>query len=324
MNAPRVILGIAVLAALALAVSGSVVIAGEATNSAGGAPASSVEPQNPRSGTFAGKISIGNDRELYLRCAGSGEPTVLLESGIHDSSDTWMSSDTKAAPVFTEVSKYTHVCMYDRPGTVRYTDPPTLTTRSTAVTMPRTLRSMVSDLHSVVTAARIPGPYLLVGHSYGGMIVRSFSQTYPSATAGLVFVDAFGPNIKQLFGAQWAAYVETLNEPGTALDDQSGWETVDADEAIRAIENGGPLPKVPAAVISKTEPFGVSSTVPVALTRTLERAWPEVQDALVTLEPNTPHVFATGSDHYVQVRDPDLTTSMIRLVLERYKRAEAR
>jgi pimeloyl-ACP methyl ester carboxylesterase len=317
-------MGIAVLAALALAVSGSAVIAGEATNSAGRSHAHSVAAQSPRSGTFAGQIAIGHGRELYLRCAGHGEPTVLLESGIHDSSDTWTSSDTKAAPVFTEVSEYTHVCMYDRPGTVRYTDPPALTSRSTAVAMPRTLVGMVSDLHALLTTARIPGPYLLVGHSYGGMIVRSFAQTYPSATAGLVFVDAFGPNIKQLFGTQWPAYAETLNKPGTALDDQPGWETVDADEAIRTIEGGGPLPVVPAVVISKTDPFGVSPAVPVALTRTLERAWPQVQDALVKLEPGTPQLFATGSDHYVQARDPDLTTSMVRLVLDRYKRSDTR
>jgi pimeloyl-ACP methyl ester carboxylesterase len=317
-------MGIAVLAAVGLAVSGSVVIAREATNVSNTVPSRTAAAQNPRSGTFAGRVAIGHGRELYLQCAGKGEPTVLLESGIHDSSDTWTSSDTNAAPVFTEVSRYTHVCMYDRPGTVRYTDPPALTTRSTPAQMPRTLVSMVSDLHALLTTAEIPGPYLLVGHSYGGMIVRSFAQTYPSDTAGLVFVDAFGPNIKQLFGAQWPAYVETLNKPGTALDDQPGWETVNANEAISAIQSGGQLPKVPVAVISKTEPFGVSPAVPAALTETLERAWPQVQDALVNLEPNTPHVMATGSDHYVQVRAPDLTNSMIRLVLDRYKRMDAR
>jgi hypothetical protein len=107
--------------------------------------------------------------------------------------------------------------------------------------------------------------------------------------------------------------------PGTALDDRPGFETVDAEEAIRAIQNGNALPEVPAAVLSKTEPFAVSPTVPSALTETLERVWPQVQDALVTLEPRTPRVFATGSDHYVQINDPDLTSSMIRLVLERSK-----
>jgi pimeloyl-ACP methyl ester carboxylesterase len=319
MSRPRTMMVITALAALALAITGSVVIAGDAADTGNATPTPSVA-QNPRSGTFAGQIAIGEGRELYLQCAGTGEPTVVLESGIHDSSDTWTISDTKAAPVFTEVSRYTHVCVYDRPGTVRYTNPPALTTRSSPVQMPRTLPGMASDLHALLTAARIPGPYLLVGHSYGGMIARSFAQAHPSSTAGLVFVDAFGPNIAQQFGTQWPAYVATLNKPGTALDDQAGWESVNADEAIRAILHGGTLPRVPAAVISKTEPFAVSPTVPAALTDTLEVAWPHVQDALVDLEPYTPHVFATGSDHYVQIHAPDLTSSMIRLVLDRARR----
>ncbi|WP_022887485.1 alpha/beta fold hydrolase [Glaciibacter superstes] len=276
-----------------------------------------VEAGSPLAGEFAGRIPIGDGRELYLQCAGEGEPTVVLESGIHDSSDTWTISDSPAAPVFTEVSTYAHVCMYDRPGTIRYSNPPELTTRSTPVDMPRTLSSMVSDLNALMTEARIPGPYLFVGHSYGGMIVRSFAQTHPSSTAGVVFVDAFGPNIADKFGEQWPAYAAVLNKPGTALDEQPGWETVDADEAILQIVNGGQLPDVPAAVISKTEPFAVAPTVPSALTETLERAWPHVQEELVALRPNTPHAFATGSDHYVQIHDPDLTSSMIRLVLER-------
>ncbi len=62
--------------------------------------------------------------------------------------------------------------------------------------MPR----MVVDLHALLRSAGVPGPYVLVGHSYGGLMVRLFAQTYPSKTAGLVFVDAFGINIERLFG----------------------------------------------------------------------------------------------------------------------------
>lgn len=322
MTRTRPITAAAAFIALGLAIAGCTATTGGATSSSGTAPSSApTAGQSARSGSFVARIPIGDGRELYLQCAGSGTPTVVLESGIHDSSDTWTISDTTAAPVFTEVSKYTHVCMYDRPGTVRYSDPPTLTDRSTPVAMPRTLPGMVADLHAVLTAAGIDGPFLLVGHSYGGMIARAFAQAHPESCAGLVFVDAFGPNIARLFGAQWSAYTVTLNQPGTALDTQPGWETVDAAEAISTIENGPPLPTVPSVVISKTEPFAVSPTVPSALTETLESAWPQVQDALVGLEPDTPHVFATGSDHYVQIHAPDVTSSMIRLVLDRARAA---
>lgn len=279
--------------------------------------------ESPARGNFAGTISIGGGRKLYLRCAGRGSPTVILESGIHDSSDTWILTDTKppvrpSPAVFYGVARFTHVCMYDRPGTIRYTDPPALTTRSTPTKMPRTLQGMVSDLHALLRSARVPGPYVFVGHSFGGLIVRLFAQTYPSEIAGLVFVDAFGVNIRKLFGPRfWPRYVKLLNYPGTPLDKQPGFETVNIDGAIKAVQDASPLPRVPVAVLSKTEPFATAPGVPKDLTDKLEQVWPLVQKALVKLEPQTPHIFATGSDHYIQIHDPDLTTSIIQLIFER-------
>jgi pimeloyl-ACP methyl ester carboxylesterase len=274
-------------------------------------------------GSFAGEVPIGGGRKLYLRCAGIGRPTVILESGIHDSSDPWTLTDTTppvsgSLSVFRGVSRFTHVCTYDRPGTIRYTNPPTLTTRSTPVSMPRTLPSMVSDLNKLLKSAHIPGPYLLVGHSYGGMIVRLFAQTHPSLTAGLVLVDAFGTDIRRLFGPRvWPQYVQLLNHPGIPLDRQAVFETADVDGAINAIQTAAPLPRVPLGVISKTEPFGTAPTAPKDVTSRLEQVWPQVQKTLVRLEPQTPHILATGSDHYIQLHDPDLTTSVIWLILER-------
>jgi pimeloyl-ACP methyl ester carboxylesterase len=165
--------------------------------------------------------------------------------------------------------------MYDRPGTIRYTNPPAITGRSTAVKMPRTLRSMASDLHALLGHAGIPGPYLLVGHSFGGLIVRLFAQTYPSETAGLVFVDAFGTNIKRLFGSRlWPRYVRLLNFPGIPLDRQPGFETVDIDGAIRTVQAARRLPRVPLAMISKTEPFATAPGTPKDLPQSSSRCGP--------------------------------------------------
>jgi pimeloyl-ACP methyl ester carboxylesterase len=280
-------------------------------------------PSSARQGNFVGEINIGGARKLYLRCAGRGGPTVVLESGIHDSSDVWTLTDAKAPvvgrpAVFRGVARLTHVCMYDRPGTIRYTDPPALTTRSSSARMPRTLQSMVADLHALLHKAGVPSPYLLVAHSYGGLIVRGYAQRHPREAAGMVLVDAFGPNIKRLFGRLWPRYEHLLNSPGTPLENDPGWETVDADGAIKAI-NDAKLPRMPLAVISKTEPFATAPGVPKDLTRKLEQVWPKVQSALVKLEPLTPHILATGSDHYVEINDPDLTISVIKLILDRVR-----
>jgi pimeloyl-ACP methyl ester carboxylesterase len=280
--------------------------------------------RGPRQGSFGGKIEIGGGRSLYLRCVGRGTPTVILESGIHDSSDVWTLSDAKppvvgSPTVLSGVARYTHVCMYDRPGTIRYTNPPALTTRSSPAPMPRTVQSMAADLHALLRKAGVPGPYLLVAHSYGGLIVRYYAQKYPRDVAGMVLVDAFGTNIKRLFGRLWSRYEHLLNFPGVPLENDPGWETVDADGAIRAINNAK-LPRMPLAVISKTEPFATAPGTPKALTGKLEQVWPEVQSSLVNLEPFTPHIFATGSDHYVEINDPDITISVIRLILDRARR----
>jgi hypothetical protein len=92
---------------------------------------------SPRRGTFAREIPIGGGRRLYLQCAGRGGPTVIIESGIHDSSDVWTLSDAKPPvvgfpTVFRGITRFTHVCMYDRPGTIRYANPPAQLARGDA------------------------------------------------------------------------------------------------------------------------------------------------------------------------------------------------
>ncbi len=209
-----------------------------------GATTTVAQAAEPAADLPAGKqVAIGNGRKLFLRCAGSGSPTVVLDSGIHDSSDTWNLTDTKAPvpaspSVFLGIAQFTRVCEYDRPGTIRYTKTPAITTRSTPVDNPRTLDGQVGDLQAVLQKAHVPGPYLLVAHSYGGMIARRFTQLHPRSVAGVVFVDAFSPAIKPLFGDLWTQYEDVLNHPGLALDRDPTWETVDVDEAIAAIDSG--------------------------------------------------------------------------------------
>jgi pimeloyl-ACP methyl ester carboxylesterase len=213
------------------------------------------------------------------------------------------------------------VCRYDRPGTIRYLREPAITTRSTPVRQPRTLAAMADDLRALLRRSGIRGPYVLVGHSMGGMIVRSYAQRNRSDVAGLVLVDAFGTNIRRLFGRGWPAYLELLNNPGLPQDSDPRFERLEVDGAIDAVERGPRLPRVPLAVMSKTEPFGTPPGTPRSITAPLERAWPRVQELLVTLEPQTPHILATGSGHYVQMQDPDLTAATVRLIWDRARAA---
>ncbi len=267
-------------------------------------------------------VDMGGGRSIYLECRGSGTPTVILESGYHDSSDLWTISDVQppvaAEPVLTALARTNRVCAYDRPGTLRYTmDQGSITNRSTPVPMPRTAADVVADLHALLTAAEIPGPYILTAHSLGGLFARLYAQTHPDEVAGLVLVDTFSPEVPEIFGTKWPAYRDLLGSTGTLGDPAA--ERIDLEASIDQLEQAPPLPAVPVVVISKTEPFGgLPATMPAGLTgEDIEQLWPQVQAGVVQIAPQTPQIMATGSDHYIQVRQPDLVVAATRLVITR-------
>lgn len=272
-------------------------------------------------GDFAGPIDIGNGRHMYLECHGRGSPTVILDSGYHNSSDPWGQSDAVAPAVGPAVlpalADEHRVCAYDRPGTLRYPDPPSITDRSSPVPMPRSARDVVEDLHALLAAAHIPGPYVLAGHSLGGLFVRLYAQTYPEQVKGVVFVDAFGAEIPGLLGSAWPIYRQQLDEPLPQFANAPTFEVIDIDKSVAQIASAPPFPPVPTVVLTRTEPFAVPGTVSAEQSAQLEDAWRGGTAALIGLRPQTPHLIATGSDHFIQIHQPDLVVAGVRLVMQR-------
>lgn len=272
-------------------------------------------------GGFAGPVEIGNGRHLYLECHGRGTPTVILESGYHNSSDPWSHSDA-AVPavgpaVLPALAGDHRVCAYDRPGTLRFPDPPSITDRTSPVAMPRTALDVAQDLHALLAAAHVPGPYVLVGHSLGGLFARLYAQTYPDQVRGVVFVDAFGVEIPGLMGSDWPTYRQMLAEPLPQFTNSPSFEVVDIDKSVEQVASAPAFPPVPTAVLTRTEPFAVPGSVPPEQSAHLEQAWRDATADLIALRPQTPHLIATGSDHFVQLHQPDLVVSAVRLVLQR-------
>ncbi|MGI9072877.1 MAG: alpha/beta fold hydrolase [Bryobacteraceae bacterium] len=116
-------------------------------------------------------IDIGPCR-LHLNEQGVGSPVVVLESGIAASSLSW-------ALVQPKVAEFTRVCSYDRAG---------LSWSDNCAT-PRTLHQIVSELTSLLAHAGLSGPYVLVGHSFGGAVIRALANLQPANVVGLIFVD---------------------------------------------------------------------------------------------------------------------------------------
>jgi pimeloyl-ACP methyl ester carboxylesterase len=92
------------------------------------------------------------------------------------------------------LARFTRVCAYDRPGTIGVD--PLDRSRSDPVAQPSTAQDAVADLHALLRAAQVPDPYVLAGHSLGGLFVRLYAATYPDEVAGLVLVDATSEHLR--------------------------------------------------------------------------------------------------------------------------------
>jgi len=279
------------------------------------------------------RFDIGKGRKIYLICSGPvhpRQPTIILISGYHDSSDPWTQSDVLSLlpqavgpPVFEGLASRNHVCAYDRPGTIRYITNTPLTGRSTPVAQPRTAMDLVAELHSLLAIARVPGPYVLVAHSLAGLIAVLYARTYPDDVRGMVFVDSFSPAIPKRFGRLWPLYRGVLNPPPANQPLASlrlpTSEVVDIDASIAQIDRARPLRKMPLAVLTKTEPFRIApGSLPTGITLgEIDDRYNGAQEYFVRLAPTTPQIFATGSEHYIQLSQPDLVTSATQLVIDR-------
>src|SRR5207248_7467106 len=174
-------------------------------------------------------VDIGGGRKIYLKCQGTGSPAVVLVGGRMASADDWSVADKTAPTVFSEVAKFTRVCAYDRPGTPVGEKP----SRSDPVPQPTTAEDAVADLHALLSAAGEAGPYVLVGHSYGGLVVRLYASTYPEDVSGMVLIDALAEEMKtRLTPEQWALW-KPLNDPTKAdLAEYKDMERQDPDRTF--------------------------------------------------------------------------------------------
>jgi pimeloyl-ACP methyl ester carboxylesterase len=123
-------------------------------------------------------VGVGGGRRMYLSCAGSGSPTVVLVPGAGELSSIW-------GWIAPDVARGTRVCVYDRAGR-GWSDPAPSQQDGMAI---------ATDLATLLTSAHEAPPYVLVGHSFGGLYVRAFAARYPSRTAGVVLLDATDPQM---------------------------------------------------------------------------------------------------------------------------------
>ena len=187
-------------------------------------------------------VDIGG-RRINLHCTGTDGPTVILMAGIFSWSVVWY----KTQPV---IAQKTRVCAFDRAG-YGFSDPGP---------RPQILSDVVDDLHAALNAGPIPGPYVLVGHSLGGIEARLFAQRWPKEVVGMVIVDT-SPAGEGLIDE---------NQPG--FDEVSGRESYAADmlHCALLVANGLLEPSSP-----DYEDCTSASALPSDTPTAFRKAWPQ-------------------------------------------------
>jgi alpha/beta hydrolase family protein len=235
-------------------------------------------------GELLGRADIGG-YELAYQCDGSGAPTVILEAGYGASGlDTWPDTMQRLAPT-------TRVCTYDRAGIG------ISSSRPSSVPRPLNGDAEAEELHGMLQKIGVGPPYVLVGHSYGGMVVRTFEGRYPDEVAGIVLIDASSepeiPIYERLHAGAWI----------------DGEDKVDIHSMVGRLHAAGDLGSTPLVVIT-------AGILDDKWLKQFPQAEAKAQARLASLSSDSVHVLATGSHHFVQDENPSLVEESIRQVVQ--------
>lgn len=261
-------------------------------------------------------VDVGGHR-LHLYCTGTGSPTVVIDAGLGDWSTSW-------SFVQQEVAKTTRVCTYDRAGLGWSESGP----------LPRDAKQHAKELHALLQNAGVPGPFVMVGHSLGGLDVRIFAHDYSSEVAGVVLVDSMSPSqitqspatessepqsqpfsiqatlarfgvarvvVKLLSGViptmppgQEAYYPLYVRPQNFQTTDNEYQGVPDSGAQAAAVTTFGDLPLIVLTAGLNDNP-----------------GWPEWQSELLQLSSNSQQMIAENSGHTVQLDEPQMAVDAI-------------
>jgi pimeloyl-ACP methyl ester carboxylesterase len=274
-------------------------------------------------------VDVGGYR-MHIHCVGGGSPTVILEAGLGETWLTWY----KVQPA---VGRFARVCSYDRAG-MGWSDPSP---------RPRTSKVIAEELHTLLQRADVAPPFVLVGHSHGGLDIREYADLFRTDVVGMVLVDAVHPDQYDRFPRELRRFNEEFLRRETwkrktmpfGIPRLLGWcgsgpaeirtmlRTVDCrsgpwsehlaefevwSEDAADVRATKPLGDMPLIVVSHDPEQGVSTS----FDRETNRTWSELQAELSKLSSNSTQVIAKGSGHTIQLDKPDVVIEAIRNVVD--------
>ncbi len=219
---------------------------------------------------------------LHLHCVGAGTPAVILEAGTNLAGSDWR-------PVQARLGQLTRTCAYDRAGVGYSSDAPT----------GRAAEAAVDDLHGLLQAAGIGAPYVLVGHSLGGLHVRRYARRHGEQVAGLVLVEAT------------PSEATPVPAPRTAAEHDKNFAARLAE--LRAAR--GSLGELPLVVLSRGKPHELPG-LPHELAARIEQEWSQLQGELTWLSKNSVQSVADKGGHALHWDAPELVIAAVQTVVQ--------
>jgi pimeloyl-ACP methyl ester carboxylesterase len=246
------------------------------------------------------KVDIGECR-LHILESGSGSPVVVFESGLGEELATW--GDVQPA-----VARFARTVSYDRAG-LGQSDPSP---------RPRTLVAMAADLHSLLHAAKIPSPYILVGHSLGERLCKSsririrrrwqgWSWWIPKSRSLLDRLRS------RMTAEAWAARQKALDEAMPKMPPAVQAEMKAMMDSGRNAGDVLPLPDVPVILLTGTKKNPEFPGNPLEQDLKLE-----LPNELLAKIPGSKHMLAPDSRHYIQNDSPQLVIDAVRDIVTRW------
>ncbi len=261
-------------------------------------------------------VNLGLHR-MYIDCRGFKSPTVLIDVGLGEASASWL-------PILEGLENETRVCLYDRAGYGFSDSGPGA----------RTTAQITYELRALLELAEVPGPYVLVGHSFGGFTAQYFAAQYPDETVGAVLVESSHPDQVQRLaaldksGPKHSLVVSRRGPPPESMTDmEKKWfylnssrkatyaqmdELKNFSESAAQVRQAGAFPDIPLAVLSRSV-----SQLPEVDGKSMEAEWINMQNELAELSPYSWHVFVPETGHNLYSEAPEaVIENVVKVVLQ--------
>src|SRR5687767_3363894 len=257
-------------------------------------------------------VDVGGYR-LHINCTGTDSPTVIIVSGLGDWLTSW------GGVVQPEVAKTTRVCTYDRAGLGW----------SEAAPLPSDAAQFAKELYTLLQNASIPGPYVMVGHSLGGFIVRVFAHDYASEVAVVVLIDSMNPKqvnqslsnslarmfcfqtVLARFGVARLLVKLPAIAPSVGPNQEAYYPLYIRPQSLQTTANEYKALPASGAEAAAVKSFGDLPLIVLTAKLNDNPGWPEWQAELLQLSSNSQHLFADNSGHTIQLDEPEAAVAAI-------------